>query len=196
MCHFDIFKWICHCLQKWHFEFNVSLWVNMSWFWMCHFERMCHFESDTFIESDRFKSCFFIICQKILISQNAQSVTTFFLKVSLLTNVSLLNVSLLIQSVKKNECVTKKWLIHLIVSLFVTHSLKSDTFKTCTGITFFQWCRFSPIHAEIGRELVRLITVINLNKFLPNTISPKSLKRYSHTTFRWSVATKCSFLVF
>ena len=29
------------------------------------------------------------------------------------------------------------------------------------GITFFQWCRFSPIRAQVGRELVRLITLIN-----------------------------------
>ena len=49
------------------------------------------------------------------------------------------------------------------------------------GITFFQWCRFSPIRAQIGRELVRLITLINLNKFLINTISPKPLKTFSRT---------------
>ena len=33
------------------------------------------------------------------------------------------------------------------------------------GITFFQWCRFSPIRAQISRELVRLITLIDLEKF-------------------------------
>ena len=28
------------------------------------------------------------------------------------------------------------------------------------GITFFQWCPFSPVRAQIGQELVRLITLI------------------------------------
>ena len=64
------------------------------------------------------------------------------------------------------------------------------------GITFFQWCRFSPIRAQIGQELVRLITMINLNNFLINTISPKPPKTFSRTKFRWFVVRICSFLVF
>ena len=41
---------------------------------------------------------------------------------------------------------------------------------------FFQWYRFSPVRVQISRELIRLITLIGLNKFLTNMISPKTLK--------------------
>ena len=53
----------------------------------------------------------------------------------------------------------------------------------------------SPIRVQIAQELVRLITLIGLNKFLMHIISPKSLKKFSWTTFRWSVLRKCEFLV-
>ena len=53
---------------------------------------------------------------------------------------------------------------------------------------FFQWYHFSHVRLQISWELVRLITLIGLNKLW---ISPKSLKH-----FLWaSVASKSSFLV-
>ena len=38
------------------------------------------------------------------------------------------------------------------------------------------------VRVQIGRELVRLITLISLNKLSTNITSPKSLKKFSHTT--------------
>ena len=61
---------------------------------------------------------------------------------------------------------------------------------------FFNGIVFSLVRVQIGWELVRLITLIDLNKFFTNIISPKSLKKFSHTTFRWCVVRKCSSLVF
>ena len=58
-----------------------------------------------------------------------------------------------------------------------------------------KWSISSPIRVQIAQELVRLITLIGLNKFLMHIISPKSLKKFSWTTFRWSVLRKCEFLV-
>ena len=106
----------CVTLSEYVMVLNVSFWANVS-LW-----------NDTFTESDRFKSCFFIICQEILISQNAESVTTFFLKVSLLTNVSLLNVSLLTNVSKKTNVSLKSdwfsWKCHFLWHIHwkVTHS--------------------------------------------------------------------------
>ena len=81
-------------------------------------------------------------------------------------------------------------LIQIFVHFFVGGDLAEP------GVIFFQWCRFSPIHGRIGLELVQLITLINLNKFLTNTISSKPLKTFSRTKFRWFVVRICSFLVF
>ena len=58
-----------------------------------------------------------------------------------------------------------------------------------------KWSISSPIHVQIAQELVRLITLISLNKFLMHIISPKSLKKFSWTTFRCAVLRKCMFLV-
>ena len=61
----------------------------------------------------------------------------------------------------------------------------------------FEKCSISsPPRVQIDRELVRLITLIGLNKFSTHITSSKSLKKFSRTTFRWSVVRKCSFLVF
>ena len=62
--------------------------------------------------------------------------------------------------------------------------------------TLFQWYPFSHARPRIGRELVRLITLICLNKFSTNIIFPKTLKKFSRTTFRWWAMRKRSFLVF
>ena len=45
--------------------------------------------------------------------------------------------------------------------------------------TFFQWYRFSLLRVQFGRELVRLITRISLDKFLNNMMYRKSLKNFS-----------------
>ena len=58
-----------------------------------------------------------------------------------------------------------------------------------------KWSISSPIRVQIAQELVRSITLIGLNKFLMHIISPKPLKKFSWTTFRWSVPRKCEFLV-
>ena len=50
---------------------------------------------------------------------------------------------------------------------------------------FFSFCPISShVGIQIGRELVRLITLIGLNKFRTNITSPVSLKKFSRTTFR------------
>ena len=106
----------CVTLSEYVMVLNVSSWANVS-LW-----------NDIFTESDKFRSCFFIICQEILISQNVESVTTFFLKVSLLTNVSLLNVSLLTNVSKKTNVSLKSdwfiWKCHFLWHIHskVTHS--------------------------------------------------------------------------
>ena len=61
---------------------------------------------------------------------------------------------------------------------------------------FAIWSISSHVGVQIGLELVRLIALICLNKFWTNVASPKSLKKFSRTTFRWSVVRKWSFLVF
>ena len=60
---------------------------------------------------------------------------------------------------------------------------------------FEKWSIASLIRVQIAQELVRLITLIGLNKFLIHIISPRPLKIFSWTTFRWSVLRKCEFLV-
>ena len=49
--------------------------------------------------------------------------------------------------------------------------------------TFFHWYHFSHGRVQIGRQLVRFITLIGLNKFLMNMISLKTLQKISRTTF-------------
>ena len=49
---------------------------------------------------------------------------------------------------------------------------------------------------QIAQQLVRLITLVNLKKYLILVISPKPLKNFSRTTFWWSVLRKCTVLVF
>ena len=61
---------------------------------------------------------------------------------------------------------------------------------------FAKWPISSNVRVQIGRELVRLITLIGLNKFLTNITSPTSLKKFSRTTFRWSIAKKVHFWCF
>ena len=61
---------------------------------------------------------------------------------------------------------------------------------------FATWPISSQLGVQIGRELVRLITLIGLNKFVTNITSPTSLKKFSRTTFRWSIVKNRSFLVF
>ena len=66
--------------------------------------------------------------------------------------------------------------------------------KTTKSGDFFLGGGFGPIFAilsiylrvgvQIGLELVRLIALIGLNKFWTNITSPKSLKKFSRTTFR------------
>ena len=53
---------------------------------------------------------------------------------------------------------------------------------------------YSPIRYQIAQQFVRLITLIELNKFLIHTISPRSLQKFSWTRFRWCVLRKCEFL--
>ena len=55
---------------------------------------------------------------------------------------------------------------------------------------FEKWSISSLIRVQIAQELVRLITLIGLNKFLIHIISPRPLKKFSWTTFRWSVLRK------
>ena len=43
---------------------------------------------------------------------------------------------------------------------------------------FFQWYRSSSIRVQIGREFVRLITLVCLNKFLIKLIFLKRLKKF------------------
>jgi len=43
-------------------------------------------------------------------------------------------------------------------------------------VIFALWSISSHVGVQIGRELVRLITLISLNKFLTNITSPMSLK--------------------
>ena len=57
-------------------------------------------------------------------------------------------------------------------------------------VFFALWSISSHVGVQIGRELVRLITLISLNKFLTNITSAMSLKKFSRTTFRWSVVKK------
>ena len=68
------------------------------------------------------------------------------------------------------------------------------------GSRFEKWSTSSHVRTRPNRSrvggLVRLITLIGLNKLLTNIKSPKSLKKFSHTTFRWSVVRKRSCLVF
>ena len=45
-------------------------------------------------------------------------------------------------------------------------------------LKFFQWYRFSHVHVQIGWELVWLITLIGLNKYLIKFIFPKLLKKF------------------
>ena len=60
---------------------------------------------------------------------------------------------------------------------------------------FALWSISSPIRVQIAQELVRLITLIGLNRFLIHIISPRPLKKCSWTTFRWSILRKRTFLV-
>ena len=43
---------------------------------------------------------------------------------------------------------------------------------------FFQWHRSSSVRVQISREVVRLITLISLNKFLIKLIFPNRLKKF------------------
>ena len=52
------------------------------------------------------------------------------------------------------------------------------------GALFAIWSISSHVGVQIGLELVRLIALIGLNKFWTNVTSPKSLKKFSRTTFR------------
>ena len=61
---------------------------------------------------------------------------------------------------------------------------------------FAIWPISSHVGVQIVRELVRLITLTGLNKFVTKITSPTSLKKSSRTTFRWSIVKKRSFLVF
>ena len=49
---------------------------------------------------------------------------------------------------------------------------------------FAIWPISSHAGVQIGREMVRLITLIGLNKFLINITSPTSLEKFSRTAFR------------
>ena len=60
---------------------------------------------------------------------------------------------------------------------------------------FALWSISSHVGVQICRELVRLIKLIDSNKFLIHIISPRPLKKFSWATFRWSVLGKCRFLV-
>ena len=57
------------------------------------------------------------------------------------------------------------------------------------------WSISSYVGVQIVRELVRLMILIGLNKFRTNVTPPMSLKKFSRTTFRWSVVKKRSFLM-
>ena len=61
---------------------------------------------------------------------------------------------------------------------------------------FAIWPISSYVGVQIVRELVRLMRLIGLNKFWTNVTSPMSLKKFSRTTFWWSVVRKWSLLVF
>ena len=61
---------------------------------------------------------------------------------------------------------------------------------------FEKWSISSRVRVQIDRELVRLITMIGLNELYPNIIPPKTLKKFSRTTFRWCVVKKWAFLTF
>ena len=52
------------------------------------------------------------------------------------------------------------------------------------GAIFAIWSISSHVGVQIGLELVRLIALICLNKFWTNVTPPKSLKKFSRTTFR------------
>ena len=58
-----------------------------------------------------------------------------------------------------------------------------------------KWSISSPIRVQIAQKLVRLLTLIRLSQFLMHIVSPKSLKKFSWTTFQWSVLRRCMFLV-
>ena len=65
---------------------------------------------------------------------------------------------------------------------------KSNTWGFFLGGGFQElfaiWSISSHVGVQIGLELVRLIALICLNKFWTNVTSPKSLKKFSRTTFR------------
>ena len=51
-------------------------------------------------------------------------------------------------------------------------------------VLFATWQISSHVGVQIGRELVRLITVISLIKFLTKITSAMSLEKFSRKTFR------------
>ena len=59
-----------------------------------------------------------------------------------------------------------------------------------------KWAISSDVRVQITQELVRLITLIGLNKLLIHIILPKSLKKFSRTAFRWTILRKCTIVVF
>ena len=61
---------------------------------------------------------------------------------------------------------------------------RGDFLKGGNEGIFALWSLSLHVGVQIGRELVRLITLISLNKFLIKIASPMSLKKFSRTTFR------------
>ena len=51
------------------------------------------------------------------------------------------------------------------------------------GSTFFEWYLLSPVRVQIGRELVRLITLISSNELMNNMISENLLKKFQARLF-------------
>ena len=75
------------------------------------------------------------------------------------------------------------------VSIFFSYkevdfSVPGDFFRERFWGYFAIWSISSHVGVQIGLELVRLIALIGLNKFWTNVTSPKSLKKFSRTTFR------------
>ena len=68
-------------------------------------------------------------------------------------------------------------------------------FYKVNGGIFASWSISSLIRIQLAQDLVRSITLIDLNKFLIHIISPNPLKKFSWTTFRWSIFRKRTFLV-
>ena len=99
----------------------------------------------------------------------------------------------------KRKCVVFLWKNYKFITIFFFEEFVTWGFSFLGGgfgPLFAIWSISSHVGVQIGLKLVRLIALIGLNKFWTNVTSPKSLQKFSLTTFRWSVVRKWSFLVF